>query len=531
MSDTHVPPTLPGGGDPFRVEPVSPAAYPGALDTSSAPAGGGPGMPATSPRRAGKTAAIVAGAVLVVGGAAGGGYLVTSAVGGGGPQPEEALPATAMLFAKVDLNPSVSQKVGALRFASKFPSAPAETRSQDGDIKKALVESLQKQGQLSGVDYATDIQPWLGDRAGLAVLPAGTTGSQPGTAGSQPGVVVALAVTDAAKARTGLAKLTAQSSATKCSVETDWAVCSDSQATLDAALAATKQESLAASAVFVADQKSLDSDGVAAFWMNLPPLLKASQADTASGDLADSVKNAGRVFGAVRFDGASLELVAKSMGAQPLTTSPMHGTTVGDLPADTVAAVGFAGLGGMMKQQWSTMESAGGQSFTSGLDQLRAQTGLDLPNDLYTVLSPHLTVAFGGGDLQKGESPKVAALSDAAPDTVRGVLDAAAKAFSTSLGLEVVDNKGHSLVASTPEYADAIRAGSGLGASPAFTAAVPDAKDATVVAYADIAKLIQLYGTDLPQSQRDNLAPLSSVGLSVVVNERSNGLRLRLTTK
>jgi hypothetical protein len=176
----------PVGSEPLGSTEVLTLGQPGDVFPAESPA-------ASSGRRRG--VAIGAG-VLAVALLGGGVAFAASKLSGGGAQPDEAVPASAVAYFSVDFDPSAGQKVDALRFARKFPSAGAKIGSDD-DLRKALFDSIKGDGDLKG-DWATDVEPWLGDRAGLAVLPAAQDGDD-------PGVVVVLAVKDATKAKAGLA--------------------------------------------------------------------------------------------------------------------------------------------------------------------------------------------------------------------------------------------------------------------------------------------------------------------------------------
>jgi hypothetical protein len=104
-----------------------------------------------------------------VGAMVAGGLTVSSFLSGGGTQPEDVLPANALGFVKVDLNPSAGQKLNALRLMRKFP----EIKDHGDDLKATLVESLLEDADL-GLTYKADIEPWLGDRAAIAFVPSDT---------------------------------------------------------------------------------------------------------------------------------------------------------------------------------------------------------------------------------------------------------------------------------------------------------------------------------------------------------------------
>src|SRR4051812_10026132 len=89
---------------------------------SAAGAPGAPGAPGHGVRR-GRRRLLVTAGVLSVALGGGGGPRAASRRGGGGASPAEAVPASALGFVSVDLDPSVDQKLDAFRFARKFPEA------------------------------------------------------------------------------------------------------------------------------------------------------------------------------------------------------------------------------------------------------------------------------------------------------------------------------------------------------------------------------------------------------------------------
>nr|WP_257908767.1 hypothetical protein [Janibacter limosus] len=99
-----------------------------------------------------KWGAFGAAGLLTVGLLGGGALFAFSKVNGGGPQPESALPGTAVAFAKVDLDPSADQKLDAFRFARKFPGAKDSLNGVDenGDLRKELFDALQDDGEFEG---------------------------------------------------------------------------------------------------------------------------------------------------------------------------------------------------------------------------------------------------------------------------------------------------------------------------------------------------------------------------------------------
>ncbi len=114
---------------------------------------------------AGIGVAIVAGLGVGVAYAAG-------ALRGGGEQPDAFVPATAVAYVSVDLDPSLGQKVDALRFLRKFPVGQGLARQHRRHPPVGLRRAGQGRPQLSALSYDKDVKPWIGDRFAVAVVPA-----------------------------------------------------------------------------------------------------------------------------------------------------------------------------------------------------------------------------------------------------------------------------------------------------------------------------------------------------------------------
>ena len=90
------------------------------------------------------------------------------------PSPREALPATTLGYVSVDLDPSGGQKIEAIRTLRKFPAF----RDQIGltpttTCASKIFDEIEKQAHCQGLDYADDVEPWLGDRAAVAAVDTG----------------------------------------------------------------------------------------------------------------------------------------------------------------------------------------------------------------------------------------------------------------------------------------------------------------------------------------------------------------------
>jgi hypothetical protein len=477
----------------------------------------------------GRTVALVGGIVAIVGLGAGGAW-AWQQVGGGGAQPESVMPASTVAFAKVDLDPSGGQKLDAIRFIRKFPEARDEVR-ENSDLREVIIRGLQKDGELKGVDYAKDVEPWLGKRLGFALVP----GKE---ADSQPVPVVALSVTDADAARKSLPKL-AGSLDGECQVLGDYALCTErASGQLATVVSAARKGSLADNATFTKDLDDLGEDGIAAAWFDGSKLSKAlghlgtpgmlgltTSANTASGHGAY----------ALRFDGPNLELAGHVNGLSTRIAAGSAGSTgLTELPNGTLAAVGVANAGEQLRTAWPEVEKslkslAGEQAFTDGLAQAQDALGITLPEDLFKALGTQLTVSFGG--MGEGHAdPQVAVVTDGDRAVLQKLADVAGQqTVGAPLTLKPAGNR--SVLALSDGYADAVARGSGLGDSAAFTSALPDAGRARFAAYADIAGLVREFKDEASAEQTADLAPLAALGVTATGEGDHAEFRMRLTTK
>ena len=147
---------------------------------------------------------------LLLGGAAVAGVALVGAAAWGawwwladGGQAAEALPASAVGYVGLTLDPSGSQKVEALSTLRSLP-AIAEELDLDGpvediDLKQTLGTAFLGTAPCDDLTYEEHLEPWLGDRLGVAAVPVD----------DQPKVVVAVETTDEDAAVEGMDALMA----------------------------------------------------------------------------------------------------------------------------------------------------------------------------------------------------------------------------------------------------------------------------------------------------------------------------------
>ena len=488
-------------------------------------------LPPPPRRRRGALVAGVVAGVVGVGAAGVVGLVAANGLFGGGDQPEQHLPSTVVAMAKIDLDPSAGQKVDAIRFARKFPQG--KDLREDGDPRQWLWQKLTE--DVEGAPSWDRASAWVGDRAAVALMP---DPSDP----AAPKVVGVLAVSDDERA---VADMRSVRNAGVAAAD-GWLVVADSVTTAQAALQGAKSSPLAGSTAFAEDLDRLGEDGIAAAWYDGTGLSKMLSSLASSRDLAGVTGCAGagqssrfdRLSGhgavALRFSGADLELFGTTVGITGSSVSGA-GTGVEQLPAGTLGAVGFAGLGKAVGTQWDAMLQQIGDATCEDPQTLlapaEAAIGLSLPDDLVTLLGDRTAVAVGAPDALGLPSVGLKVASTGAD--LRGVLDKVRSTVDDAgLPVTITPIDGGYVAGTSEDETAALQQPGTLGASPAFGAAVPDAAKAAFVGYADVAGLVAAYGDTMPAGARQSFSALTSLGISVVVTpDGTSTLRMKLTTR
>ncbi|MEU8267949.1 DUF3352 domain-containing protein [Sphaerisporangium sp. NPDC049002] len=469
------------------------------------------GPPVPSARKTGRgwLFAIIAAVLVVVVG--GGGVYAVTLLSGGGTQPEDVLPSGTLAYVRVDLDPAANQKVALFTLARKF-SATRDSFTGD-DPRKALFDLLGKNSEdLAKVDYARDVEPWIGSRLGFGLL-------APQSGKRTPQVAVAVQVTDEAGARTGLAKLNAGGELKGLAFREDYAILAETQAAADSYVTAAP---LSQNADFAADLKAVGEPGVLSFWGNVGEIAKAAGAamptDTAT---LDMIKNV-RLAGALRFDSGYAELTGISRGSAVQGPADPGGIRLSTLPASTSGALSVSGLGDTLAKQWPQIMKAaegpaGSQAFTDFVTQAQQMYGIALPADLVTLLGKNLTVAVDAQGLD-GAVPNVGAVLTTDPAKAQEVVSKIER-FLTDSGagaprIAKAAGDGKLVLASSQDYAGKLNEQGTLGDSETFKIAIPDADAATAALFVDLDKIEKYYLDGFHGDDRANLQALRAVGLS-----------------
>ncbi|MDQ2837785.1 MAG: DUF3352 domain-containing protein [Actinomycetota bacterium] len=486
------------------------------------PAPVSPPTPPERGRRRWMLASLMSLLLLLIGG---GGIASYQVLNGGGTQPDEVIPASAVAFAKLDLNPSASQKIAAARLLNRIPKLGGFSGS--GDWREAMFRSLSDNGSLpAGVQFDRDIKPWLGKRLAVALLPTLADGA--------PEVLVAAQTTDEAQARVGIARFGTDYGV---SFYRGYAVIARSQQVADEAVSSAKVASLASARNYVSDMQQVGSLGVASGWVDLTAAGKLS-GSTSSGVLA--VGGGGRLAFTTRFAGNNVDLVIKMFGTSPSAGSATALPDIGALPASTAIGAAFSNAGSKVDQQWqgflrqlSAQQVAGGPSPSDMIDSLQRESGISLPGDLVTLLGSELTLSVDADGLDAG-NPKVAIRTKTdGPAAVR-VLDK----ISRTLHLHHLDfplfygpTSDGLIAASDQQYLASLGSPSGprLSGVAGFRAALPELAGASAAAFVNFdAITAALRSNGANPGDLTVLSSLSALGMTVHSSGAVSTISIRL---
>lgn len=507
----------------------------------------GPGGEVTESAGGGKgwlmAGAGVGAAVLIGGGA----WAAVHFLGSTGDQPDSVLPAGAAAYFRVDLDPSVGQKVAAVRFFQGL-DAEAQARLDSGEWREYVWEKLSEDGEVpADLDYATDIEPWLGDRAGVAVLPAG---------GQEPLVAVALQVKDGQKALATLDKIKAanadapQDEQFGYYLDGDYVVLAPTDQ-VDQVKAAAEQGTLDGHEAYTQDMDELGDAGVASFWFDMAKAAELEDvaleeaADLGAGGAVTSgltdeqrAMLSGRAAGALRLSPDAVEVHGLSRGWSGFSMPTGEGADlVLDLPADTAAVYSLENGADWVQATWDLYGSIDQEGLDSFTQEASAQ-GFTLPEDLKTALGSSMVLSVGPGMVEAVEAMSQTETSLPQLPVAYRVQTDTDKVNTLLQGLGMPPGElaqrtddGVLTLGLFQGYVDQVAAPQGrLGDDATFSAAVADAKKADAIFYVDVNEYEDRY---LPlvedEDARNALEQLAAVGLATEVTDaQTSRFTLRL---
>jgi len=504
-------------------------------------------------RRSRRTGFIVGGAVAALAVAGGAAWAAVSFLGAG-EQPAEALPAGTLGYVSVNFDPAGEQKLEALKTLKKFPGLADKLNFDTADdVRKHIFEEIQNSGDCEEVDYAADIEPWLGNRMAVAAVEAGE---------ENPSAVFVVETSDTGKAEAGLKKLAAcdeSSDEYGVSFRGDWALVAETQEIADKVAADTESGTLADDADFQKWVDEAGDSGIVTMYA-APEAGKAIREAMEEGmqsefamlpegalDQLDTFKGAG---GVVRFDNGSLE-VEFAGGFDPKAsgldfTGTAGGEVVTSLPDSTAFALGLAipdGYFDKILESFGMGMAGSGMSTDDLIAELEQQTGLEFPEDFDKLTGDALAIAVSSNldidKLMNAGDPSdlgVGVKVKGNPADIESVLDKIRPQLGADASFLASATEGD-VVAFGPSasWNDELKADGGLGDTGTFKDVIANADKASSIIYLDFDAdnnwLVEALKTaEAPDEVVDNIEPLAAFGASSWLDGDVSHAVIRLTT-
>lgn len=538
--NSHVPPPSSGGGAyPGRQSPQQPpqdpryaqqGAYPPPAAHGGNSAGGnGGGYPGyyppghfqqpnqPQPSQGGgwsTTKKIVAGGVaagvVLVGGAA---VAVGGALTPSGTHPYDVLPAGALVYGELDADPSASQKTAFLQIQDRLEEFGI-SGGEDIDAQEALSGPLE-------ADYATQIEPWLGDRIGVGAYanpdsPEGLSGYIVYQIGDKKAL-------EAVKDDLGVESVIVDDYLVVAAVPEDGIT----ESHFDNRLIDDKQ--------FKSALNEIGKDNVAVIWTDLGGLQKANAEGTlgtddygVNPDVAlpeDEPVVTGSLITGLHLESNVVEVRAKTvdltLDGEPLKVETEKGDLtkdLGALPASSTVAAGLGGVDTLFKSMWDLYPSER-EDIANQMDEVY---GISLPDEIARITGTTIT----GAAIYNGPEDYGYVVSARGAD-VSVWEQIIADASGQQVSAREVDGKV--MVIEGDFSGDAT-----LASNPDFKAALPDLGDAHYAAFVSLNPLMDAYQgmysysyEDESYDERASADEYGSVGFTGKIDDGDLDLRLR----
>ena len=291
------------------------------------------------------------------------------------------VPAGAYGYVEIDLRQEAS--AGLYGYLSHFPGSPAtKPNANKATFRDTLLGSVFAKSDQ--INYSRDIQPWLGNEAGVAVF-RGSSGN--------PVPLVIVASTDATKAKDALTRISSTDKSFAYAVVDGDVLLAQHQSDLTEAQAQAAAGSLPSSGSYAADIATLPKGSLVTMWADLDRITTAAKdalsktcATGASlsggcsafnlfdkagslGGLSGTAFKGGRVVLGVTVDDKVATMTVRALGSKSSAGSVI-GNEISALPADTTGAIAFGDISSGINSAMKSLSSLtglvrGGTSFSS----------------------------------------------------------------------------------------------------------------------------------------------------------------------
>lgn len=492
--------------------------------------------------RRGLVIGAAAGAAVLLGGGA---VVAMQVLGGGGEQPADVLPASALGYVRIDLDPSANQKVNAVRLLRSVPEFESETgiTADTDDLRRRAYEELIR-GQDGCPSYADGVEGWIGERVGMAAMPPEGSGD--------PEFLVVVQVSDPDAAREGITEIvTCSEGGDKLpgmAEVGDYLLLAETQALADEFADEAIATPLSGDEGYQADMDALGDQGIVSGWVDVAETVDryASESDLAEMDAA-GLSGLGSMSMAMRAGSDHLELEVQADG---LPVPAATAAAVGRLPQTTMLGLGFTGGSDAVDKGWSELtdflddtQPGGAGELTDSLEQA---ADVRLPDDLKILLGDDFALGLDSGGLALDPasgapdplSVRLGLRTSSGIDEVSDLVERLQPTLAQLMPLKLVALEADegSVVATGQEHAEQLaNPDAELADSDTYTTAVPQADDALGVLYADfdqmseVAERLTSEGLEgVQDSDLETLERLRAFGASVATEGDYTSVNVRL---
>ncbi len=495
------------------------------------------------------------------------------ALDGSGTQPHDVLPGDAIGYARLDLDPSATQKINAMRFLGQFPGLDTSGLSEDIDLREWMIEQFNTDTGCT-ISFEGDIEPWLGDRMGIAVLP-------PAEPYADPDGILAFQVSDDAAADEAMQAINecanpAGDHGPGFTHLDGYMIVAETQEIAEQSAAAARESALGDNDEFTRAMNELGDPGVASAWISGIAMFEAFE-PTMSGAMGGGMfddEYGDDEYGDDLYNGYSdtvdpdeiLELVEDNFRSFAVTFrfsndyAEVASVITGDLyqevggngvsanvPDTTALLFGFSNMNTYLNDHWDLVRETSPQEMAM-LQGMATAMGLELPADLATAVGDNFVIAIDGERLDLRalfeyddfSSLDIGLQVVTDPEAFTEMWDRLQVAAEwAEVPLDEVPltrtDDGY-VIASSPGYSAALTEGGTLGESESYTRAVRDAGQADSVFYlnADVivealVPVIVAQGADPDLVQSIEL--IDAIGYSTRMRDGFAESTLRITVK
>jgi len=447
-----------------------------------------------------------------------------------------------VVFAEAELKPTGELKSNADSVAKKLTG---EASLQDFVASK-LEKAAREEGK--SLDYATEVEPWLGDRGGVAFERVAE--------GELSEPVIAVETTNAKSAQAFVDKRTAgdKKSASEIGLVGETLVVAASEKEFKAAVKASEGESLGDEDRFQKTMEAASSGSLADVYIDLGRIVDQSE-DEADPPTKEVLQSAGidpseaTAVASVIPQAEQVEIDVSSELAGNKASSGDVSKLLGSLPASSFAALGFAGFSEQFEEAIDNLDEEGiPPDLEPGeLKSAMAQAGIDL-DKIAESLSEAAVFIEGNDEDSLGGAMVVTATSGEAAQAI-GSLGALLRAANVP-GITAVSGQASGFSISSTEFGKkalvvvgkgdrvaigyglqqaiaGLNAGSGatLSGTPAYKAAVSALGKTPISGFVDGPAALQLAEAVVPRSKKDfwEVAPYLKKISYVGIGSGSNG--------